>query len=129
VSVAAAAAVLGLGLALAGCGTTAGYNPGGEQLRITAHDHRFDPVSAVVRPGDLVTVTLVNAGAVEHSFTADSVRASADTDPGEFNTVPFTAPDSGTIAFHCRFHPQMTGTITVTASPSSTPTPSGGTGS
>jgi plastocyanin len=126
---AAAAAVLGLGLALAGCGTTAGPNPGGEQLRITAHDDRFDPVSAVVRPGDLVTVTLVNAGRVEHSFTADSVHASADADPGEFNTAPFTAPDSGTIAFHCRYHPQMTGTITVAASPSPSPSPGGGAGS
>jgi plastocyanin len=118
-----AAAVLGLGLGLAaGCGTTAGANPGGEQLRITARDLRFDPATAVVPAGSLVTVTLVNAGAVEHSFTADTVHASADADPGEFNTAPFTAPASGAIAFHCRYHPQMTGTITVAAAnPSPTP--------
>jgi plastocyanin len=110
-----AAAVLGLGLGLgaAGCGTTAGDNPGGEQLRITARDLRFDPATAVVPAGSLVTVTLVNAGGVEHSFTADSVHASADADPGELNTAAFITPDSGTIAFHCRYHPQMTGTITV----------------
>ena len=123
-----AAAVLGLGLGLgglvaAGCGTTAGANPGGEQLRITARDLRFDPASAVAPPGSLVTVTLVNAGGVEHSFTADSVHASADADPGEVNTAAFTTPGSGTIAFHCRYHPQMTGTITVApAGPSPVPT-------
>jgi plastocyanin len=125
-----AAAVLGLGLVAAGCGTTAGGNPGGEQLRITARDLRFDPASAVAPAGSLVTVTLVNAGGVEHSFTADSVHASADADPGELNTASFVTPVSGTIAFHCRYHPQMTGTITVTpAGPSPTPSPESAGGS
>jgi plastocyanin len=121
------AAVLGLGLGLAaGCGTTAGANPGGVQLRLTARDLRFDPATAVVPAGSLVTVTLVNAGEVEHSFTADSVHASADADAGELNTVPFTSPESGPIAFHCRYHPQMTGTITVAPA---MPAPSGTGGS
>jgi plastocyanin len=125
------AAVLGRGLGLAaGCGTTAGANPGGEQLRITARDLRFDPATAVVPAGSLVTVTLVNAGAVEHSFTAGSVHASADADPGEFNTTAFTSPGSGTIAFHCRYHSQMTGTITVAPpGPSPIPAPGGAAGS
>lgn len=118
-----AAAVLGLVLAATGCGTTAGPNPGGVQLRITARDLRFDPVTTVAPGASLVTVTLVNAGGVEHSFTADSVHASADADPGEVNTAAFTTPGSGTIAFHCRYHPQMTGTITVApAGPSPVPT-------
>ena len=113
---AAVAAVLGLGVAAAGCGTTAGDNPGGYQLHITARDFRFDPTTATVPANSLVTVTLTNAGGVEHSFTADSVHGSADADPGEVNTLPFTSPGSGTIAFHCRWHPQMTGTLTVQGS-------------
>ncbi len=121
---AAALLGLGLGVAAAGCGTTEGPNPGGVQLRIIARDLRFDPAGAVVPAGVLVTVTLVNAGAVEHSFTAGSVHASADADPGESNTAPFTAPNSGTIAFLCRYHPGMTGTITVVPrGPSPTPAP------
>jgi plastocyanin len=111
---AAAAAVLGLGLAAAGCGTTAGENAGGVQIHITARDFRFDPVTATVPAGSLVTVTLMNAGGVEHSFTAEAVHGSADADPGEVNTIPFTSPGPGTFAFHCRWHPRMTGTITVT---------------
>jgi plastocyanin len=127
---AAAVLGLGLGLAAAGCGTTAGDNPGGEQLRITARDLRFDPATAVVPAGSLVTVTLVNAGGVEHSFTADSVHASADADPGELNTVAFITPGAGTIAFHCRYHPQMTGTISVApAGPSPTLSPGSAGGS
>jgi plastocyanin len=54
------------------------------------------------------------------------VHASADADPGELNTVPFTSPESGTIVFHCRYHPQMTGTITVAPA---VPAPSGAGGS
>jgi plastocyanin len=115
-SVAAAAAALGLGLAATGCGTTAGDNPGGYQLHITARDFRFEPDTATVPPNSLVTVTLANRGSVEHSFTADSVHGSADADPGEVNTIPFTSPGSGTITFHCRWHPRMTGTITVQGS-------------
>ena len=110
---AAAVAVLGLGLAAAGCGTTAGENPGGYQLHVTARDFRFDPDTATVPANSPVTVTLTNAGGVEHSFTADSVHGSADADPGEVNTIPFTSPDSGSIPFHCRWHPSMTGTLTV----------------
>ena len=75
-----------------------------------------DYIQVVVPANSPVTVTLTNAGGVEHSFTADSVHGSADADPGEVNTIPFTSPDSGTIAFHCRWHPQMTGTITVQGS-------------
>ena len=112
----AAVAVLGLGLVTAGCGTTAGDNPGGYQLHVTARDFRFDPATATVPANSPVTVTLTNAGGVEHSFTADSVHGSADADPGEVNTIPFTSPDSGTIAFHCRWHPSMTGTLTVQVS-------------
>ena len=113
---AVAAALLGLGLAATACGTTAGDNPGGHQLHITARDFRFDPDTATVPPDSLVTVTLTNRGGVEHSWTAESVHGSADADPGEVNTIPFTSPGSGTITFHCRWHPRMTGTITVQAS-------------
>jgi plastocyanin len=113
-AVAALLALLGLGAAA--CGTTSGDNPGGYQLHITARDFRFEPDTATVPPNSLVTVTLGNRGGVEHSWTADSVHASADADPGEVNTIPFTSPASGTIAFHCRWHPRMTGTITVQGS-------------
>ena len=112
----ARAAVIALGLAGTGCGSTAGDNPGGYQLHITARDFRFEPRTATVPATSLVTITLTNAGRVEHSFTADSVHGSADADPGEVNTIPFTSPDSGTIAFHCRWHPWMTGTLTVQGS-------------
>lgn len=124
--VAAVATVgLGAGVSIAGCGTTEYPNPGGEQLTITARDFRFDPPTATVHAGQ-VTVTLVNAGGVEHSFTADSVHTSTDADPGESNVAPFVAPDSGTITFHCRWHPAMRGTLTVVPGPPSSPTPQTG---
>lgn len=120
---------LGLGLVAAtagGCGTAPQPTPGSAQVRITARDLRFEPTSVEVPANSPVTVTLVNAAGVEHSFTADPVHASADADPGEENTVTFTSPASGTIPFHCRWHPRMTGTLVVSPSlPTPTPVPGG----
>ena len=61
-----------------------------------------------------------NTGAVAHSFTVDSPSVSVDVPAGESRSVTFTAPASGGMAFYCRFHPGMQGTITLaTTSPGS----------
>src|SRR5947209_8170058 len=106
-------------LATAACGSgTSGSGSGGSGTPVTvsAHDFAFDAVTTSVAPGAAVTVTFMNTGQHTHSFTLDSPSGGGETqaDPGQSSTLAFTAPQSGSIQFHCKFHPsQMTGTITV----------------
>jgi plastocyanin len=69
-------------------------------------------------PNDLTavvgaTITWTNTGAVAHTVTAD---AGASFDSGNLDpqaTFSFTPDTSGTFAYHCTFHPWMTGNLTV----------------
>ena len=129
-------AAIAAGAVASACGG-AGASGGGTTL--TAHNFAFDPASLSVQPGQTVTLTFQNEDGVTHSFTTDGAPAvSVDAAGGSTQTVTFTAPQSGTLAFHCRYHPQMKGTITVGggsgagagAAPSSTAaaTPTGSSG-
>jgi plastocyanin len=109
-----------LALALAACGsgtsnTSSGGSGGsGGEVTVTAHDFSFDAPSASASPGASVTVKFVNAGqTTQHSFTLDSGGQEVVADPGATQTLTFTAPSSGSIAFHCKFHSSMHGTISV----------------
>ncbi|MBJ7610009.1 MAG: cupredoxin domain-containing protein [Candidatus Dormibacteraeota bacterium] len=116
--------------ATAGATSTAspagGATPG---ITVTAHDFGFDPTALTVAPGASVTLTFVNTGAVKHNVTATAANVNLDGDAGTTQTTTFTAPQSGTISFHCQYHPtKMTGTITVgtaaASGPSAGPSPS-----
>jgi plastocyanin len=71
----------------------------------------FAPASLSVRLGTRVTFT--NRDGATHTVTADN---------GLFNSgnlasnqsYSFTFMGAGSFAYHCRIHPYMTGTITVT---------------
>jgi plastocyanin len=78
---------------------------------ITVVNYSFQtPVS--VAPGGKVTVT--NKDSVEHTVTADQGSAFDVEIKENGGTATFTAPSQpGTYAFHCRYHPQMHGTLTV----------------
>jgi plastocyanin len=72
----------------------------------------FSPKTITVKVGD--TVTWSNADAQGHTATADD--GSFDT-----GTITSSTPKSasfataGTFAYHCKIHPQMTGTVVVEA--------------
>ncbi len=84
-------------------------------ISIKASDFSFDPDEISVEPGSDVSIELVNAGNVAHSFTASAVQVDVTADVGGSALVGFAAPDEDTVVeFICRFHPgQMTGTIVV----------------
>ena len=65
-----------------------------------------------VPPG--AQITLKNNDTVEHSVTSDAAgKFSVDVDGNEQGTL--TAPaEPGQYAFHCKYHPAMHGTLTVT---------------
>ena len=53
----------------------------------------------------------MNEDDTEHSFTLDDDSVSQDVQPGESATV--TIDPAASIGWHCEFHPDMTGSITV----------------
>ena len=111
--------LVAIGLAPTGCGTTtergagASAPAGGAPLDLRAQNSAFSPSTLTLAAGGGVTLTLHNLDSATHSFTADSVSADITVAGGSTGVVTFTAPASGSISFHCRFHPRMTGTIGV----------------
>ena len=111
---AAGASLTTLLLTVAACGSSGNSgSSGGTTVNVAAVDFAFQPTSLSVPAGATVTVDFANNGKTEHSFTLDNGGANVDAGAGSTATATFTAPQSGTLTFHCTFHPQMTGTITV----------------
>jgi plastocyanin len=80
-------------------------------------DFEFQPGNLTIPAG--ATVTWTNAGQRTHTVSADDGSFdSGRLDPGE--TFSHTFAEPGTYSYHCGFHPEMQGTITVTAAEAST---------
>lgn len=115
---------LSFALALAGCsgrvslptGTGGGGGPG-QTASVTIQDYAFTPALITIRAG--TTVNWTNDGPSSHSATADStggfdsgaIAAPMNNGNGGLFQMHFTTP--GTYTYHCMFHAQMHGTITV----------------
>ena len=80
---------------------------GGADLTIV--DFGFSPTELSVTEGQTITIT--NTGDVSHTFTTDDDAIDQTISAGETVEVTLTGATSG--GFHCRFHTQMTGTLTV----------------
>jgi plastocyanin len=89
-------------------------------------DFGFSPATITVAAG--TTVTWVNTGQSIHSVTSDTGAFDSNPscptgpclDPGASYSHAFAA--GGRFAYHCRVHPNMTGTVVVNAPPPSTTT-------
>jgi len=78
---------------------------------VTIKDFAFDPNALTAKVGTEVTWT--NQGAVNHTVTFDS----GGVDSGNLltgGTFKHTFDTAGTFTYHCRNHPVMTASITVT---------------
>jgi plastocyanin len=80
---------------------------GGADLTIV--DFGFSPTELSVTEGQ--TISINNTGDVAHTFTTDDGAVDQTISPGETVDVTLTGVTTG--GFHCRFHTQMTGTLTV----------------
>jgi predicted lipoprotein with Yx(FWY)xxD motif len=102
-------------------------------IALTAQNMSFTPNNISVAAGSSVTINFTNKDAtVPHNFSVYSdanysipfFRGNAVTGPGT-TTYTFTAPTAaGTYYFRCDIHPNMRGTLTVTAPAASPSTPS-----
>ena len=94
-----------------------------ESVSIT--DFQFSPATVTITAGDSVTWTN-NTSSTPHTSTSDTGAWDSGTiDGGASFTHTFST--AGTFAYHCNFHPQMTGTVVVQAA-ETTPPPTGGGG-
>ena len=80
---------------------------GGADLTIV--DFGFSPTELSVSEGQ--TISISNTGDVSHTFTTDDGAIDQTVSAGETVDVKLTGVTTG--GFHCRFHSQMTGTLTV----------------
>jgi plastocyanin len=96
-------------------GTTAAAGGGGEdEFQLTASGFAWDRTSLEMTAGTQVKVEVTNDDQAPHSFTFDEASVDQTVAAGEDATVSFTAPAAGSYEFRCKFHGQMTGTVTVT---------------
>lgn len=82
---------------------------GGGGPDLTVVDFSFSPADLTVSDGD--TITVANIGDTSHTFTTEDGSIDETVAPGEEIEVTIEGVDSQD--FHCRFHSQMTGTLTV----------------
>jgi plastocyanin len=81
-------------------------------VQVQVVDFTFEPAALTIPAG--ATVTWTNAGSRPHTVTADDgAFDSGRLDPGEQFSHTFDQP--GTFTYHCGFHPDMQGSIVVTA--------------
>src|SRR5205814_9414756 len=78
-------------------------------LRITLENVGFGPAPGDARVGDVLEWT--NKDIVAHTATARDRSFDVDLPPGKTVRVPLK--HAGSVKFYCRYHPNMTGEITV----------------
>lgn len=101
----AVAAVFLLGVA---CG---GGGGGGETTdAITMTDNQFEP-SIFTTSADTITVS--NDGQALHSFTLEEGGIDLDIQAGDSAMIDLSALDAGTYDLTCKYHPEMTGQVTI----------------
>jgi plastocyanin len=89
---------------------TSSSEAGGETA-VTVKDFKFTPATITVSAGDSVTWSFDDDA--PHTATADDNSFDSDTkNKGE--TYSETFDEAGTIAYHCKIHPNMKATIEVT---------------
>ncbi|WP_448949870.1 cupredoxin domain-containing protein [Labrys neptuniae] len=76
---------------------------------VTINDLAFDPAVVEARAGDVIEWR--NADFVGHTATERGRQWDVVLPAGETRRMAMTRP--GVMAYFCRFHPQMTGTIRV----------------
>ena len=86
-------------------------------FRIEAHSFEFSPAEIIVNKGDRVTLELTSLDVV-HGLYLDDYDLQIEADPGQTQTLTFTADRAGTFRMRCSvtcgdLHPFMIGKLHV----------------
>jgi plastocyanin len=102
-----------LGAACGGDDGGGGGGGGDGGASVSAVDFAFEPTTLSVSSGDTITVT--NEGEASHTFTVEEGEEhliDQEVAPGASSEVTVDL-EAGEYEFYCEFHPEMTGTLTV----------------
>ncbi|HSW66363.1 MAG TPA: cupredoxin domain-containing protein [Bacillota bacterium] len=80
--------------------------------KVTIADFAYTPASITVKKGTSVTWT--NEDSAQHTVTIDDGTGPHSQPLNKGDTYTYTFSDAGTYKYHCTFHSNMTGTVTVT---------------
>jgi plastocyanin len=83
-----------------------------EAIDVTANNYAFDPTTLSVKSGTELYLKNANAN-TPHTFTIDGTDVDVSLEPLKTEDVDIDL-DPGSYDFHCKIHPQMTGTLKVT---------------
>lgn len=88
----------------------------GHTLSLTASEFKFEPSELSASAGHDVTISITDAGTIEHDFTIDEAGVKIAVKPGETKSATVSL-DAGTYTFYCSVpgHREagMEGTLTV----------------
>jgi len=104
------AAVALLGAACGGDDGGNGGDGGGTTDSVTMVDNEFQPSSFTAAS---TTLTVTNEGEALHSFTLAEGGIDQDVQAGEDASIDLSGLDAGTYDFTCKYHPEMTGSLTI----------------
>jgi plastocyanin len=96
--------------AVALLGAACGGGGGESTDALTMVDNEFQP-SEFTAARDTLSVT--NEGQALHSFTVAEGGIDQDVQPGESADVDLSGVQAGTYDLNCKYHPEMTGSITI----------------
>ncbi len=74
------------------------------KLSMQADDAYFEPTYVKAAPSATVSVTVKNAGKLDHNFSVDGQPIDVDLAPGASKTVQVKIPADGGLRFFCRIH-------------------------
>lgn len=77
---------------------------GESEVKVEMDDFYFSPTVLTGKPGEKITLELENEGKVEHNLTIESEHINKDVEAGKSAMVEVTIPQSGTVAFYCKYH-------------------------
>jgi plastocyanin len=88
-------------IALAACASSAPAGAAGS-VTVTASEFKFSPATINATAGQTVNLTVVNSGAVVHTWVLDQGNVKVSVNSGQTVTQSFTAPSTpGTYKFYC----------------------------
>lgn len=74
---------------------------GARMIMMDMREFEFNPKQIRVRPGETVTLMVINEGTVEHDMKVDAFNFHAHAEPHKSVTASFTAKDKGEYEIYC----------------------------